>query len=213
MLILSFHCAEEEYVLTIAENQKKFYHALIDSGVDVLWINHPHVAKEWELISYDGVPRKIIFYAMGNTISGQRRNPEFSNPANRREYTGDGYVSQVAFEKDSGGAKISWVNPVLVTTLITDEKYFVIKKLNDEFLNTLEETSKWKPYLSERKRLMEQIKGKIGILFVMFLIVVAIAFVCGFVPFIGSIASFIIIPAFSLSLLGLYPKNCTLIIS
>lgn len=160
LLILSFHCAEEEYVLTIAENQKKFYHALIDSGVDVLWINHPHVAKEWELISYDGVPRKIIFYAMGNTISGQRRNPEFSNPANRREYTGDGYVSQVAFEKDSGGAKISWVNPVLVTTLITDEKYFVIKKLNDEFLNTLEETSKWKPYLSERKRLMEQIKGK-----------------------------------------------------
>ena len=52
----------------------------------------------------------------------------------------------------------------------------------------------------------EQIKGKIGILFVMFLIVFAIAFVCGFVPFIGSIASFIIIPAFSLSLCMIYLK-------
>ncbi len=160
LLVLSFHCAEEEYVPGIAESQKKFYHALIDSGVDVLWINHPHIAKEWEIISCNGTPRKIIFYAMGNTISGQRRNPEFSNPAGRREYTGDGYISQVVFEKDSGGARISWVNPVLVTTLITDEKYFIIKKLNDEFLNTLEETSEWKPYLSERKKLMEQIKGK-----------------------------------------------------
>ncbi|MGN0728925.1 CapA family protein [Treponema sp.] len=160
LLILSLHCAEEEYVLTIAENQKKFYHSLIEAGVDVLWINHPHVSKEWELVSTGEIPRKIIFYSMGNTISGQRRNPDFSNPQGIREYTGDGLVAQVAFEKDSSGARISWVNPVLVTTLIDSENYFVIRKLNDEFLNTLEDNSKWKNYLSERKKIMEKIKGK-----------------------------------------------------
>ena len=52
----------------------------------------------------------------------------------------------------------------------------------------------------------EQIKGKIGILFVMTLIIFAIGFVCGFVPFIGSIAAFIVAPAFSLSLCMVYLK-------
>ncbi len=50
----------------------------------------------------------------------------------------------------------------------------------------------------------EQIKGKIGILFVMFLIIFAIMFVCAFIPMIGGIASFIITPAFSLSLCMIY---------
>ena len=52
----------------------------------------------------------------------------------------------------------------------------------------------------------EQIKGKIGILFVMFLIIFAIAFVCAFIPLIGGIASFIITPSFSLSLCMVYLK-------
>ncbi len=52
----------------------------------------------------------------------------------------------------------------------------------------------------------EQIKGKIGILFVMFLIIFAIGFVCAFIPLVGGIASFIITPAFSLSLCMVYLK-------
>ena len=52
----------------------------------------------------------------------------------------------------------------------------------------------------------EQINGKIGILFVMFLIIFAIAFVCAFIPLIGSVATFIITPAFSLSLCIVYLK-------
>ena len=50
----------------------------------------------------------------------------------------------------------------------------------------------------------EQIKGKIGILFVMFLILFAIIMVCAFIPFLGRIATFIITPAFSLSLCIIY---------
>lgn len=50
----------------------------------------------------------------------------------------------------------------------------------------------------------EQIKGKIGILFVMFLIMFAIFVVCAFIPFIGRVASFIIAPAFSLSICMVY---------
>lgn len=52
----------------------------------------------------------------------------------------------------------------------------------------------------------EQIKGKIGILFVMVLIIFAIMIACYFIPVIGSIAAFVITPAFSLSLCMVYLK-------
>ena len=52
----------------------------------------------------------------------------------------------------------------------------------------------------------EQIKGNIGKLFVMTLIIYGIMMVCVFVPFLGSIASFIITPAFALSLYMVYLK-------
>ena len=50
----------------------------------------------------------------------------------------------------------------------------------------------------------EQIKGKIGIIFVMFLIIFAISIACAFIPLVGGIATFIITPAFSLSFCIIY---------
>lgn len=50
----------------------------------------------------------------------------------------------------------------------------------------------------------EQIKGNIGKLFVMALILFAISFACGFIPVVGGIISFVIMPAFTLSLTMVY---------
>ena len=52
----------------------------------------------------------------------------------------------------------------------------------------------------------EQIKGRIGVLFVIMLIIAAISIACGFIPVAGQIASFIITPAFSLALCMIYLK-------
>ena len=52
----------------------------------------------------------------------------------------------------------------------------------------------------------EQIKGKIGIIFVMLLIIVAISVACTFIPLVGGIGSFIITPAFGLSFCIVYLK-------
>ena len=162
--VLSFHCADEEYKRSIDEKQRKYYRALLDAGVDVLWANHPHVSKDWEVIA-DGnhVPRKIIFYAQGNTISGQRQEVEFDNPDAKRAYTGDGYITQVRFTKDEEKIKITWVNPILITTYITPEWFFAIRKLNDAFLDELEKEGRhtWAKYLFERKKRMEKVEGKL----------------------------------------------------
>lgn len=52
----------------------------------------------------------------------------------------------------------------------------------------------------------EQIAGKIGILFVMTLILFAIGFVCGCIPLVGGIAAFVVTPALSLGLCIVYLK-------
>lgn len=52
----------------------------------------------------------------------------------------------------------------------------------------------------------EQIKGKIGVLFVITLIIGAIGVACAFIPVIGRIGALIITPAFDISLCMIYLK-------
>lgn len=56
-----------------------------------------------------------------------------------------------------------------------------------------------------KSKAKEQIKGNIGILFVMTLIVVAVSFIASTIPFVGSLANTILIsPAFSIALVMIY---------
>lgn len=52
----------------------------------------------------------------------------------------------------------------------------------------------------------EQIKGKIGIMFLIFILLFVIMFVCALIPYVGTIATFIITPAFALSICMIYLK-------
>lgn len=162
MFVLGIHCGETEYILSIDEKWRSFYFELLELGVDVVWVNHPHVSKGWEVIAdSEGIPRKMIFHSMGNTISGQRTNPSFTRPETNRDYTGEGYMTQVRFVKDEKGIRIASINPLILTTYITPEKMYVIKVLDDNFIEELIKNNikSWPDYLKARKTLMEKIQG------------------------------------------------------
>lgn len=164
LFVLSLHTAEEEYVPGVSDRQKKFYTDILNAGVDIINANHPHIAKEWNVYADEnGTARKIVFFSQGNTISGQRREPDFSNPSCSRDYTGDAFITNVVVSKDSRGIVIEQVDPVLITTYITPSWHFVIKVLDDEFIEELKlkKQKTWANYLGERKKLMEKIKGNI----------------------------------------------------
>ncbi len=164
LFVLSIHTSEPEYILTVTKTQRTFYYELLDAGVDVVWANHPHVAREWEVLTDENNhPHKIIFYSQGNTISAQRTNPSYHFPTLIREYTGDGYMTQVRFIKDDSGIHIVNVNPILITTYITPSRLFIIKQITDSFIQELKEQKldDWSLYLQKRKELMSNIKGKI----------------------------------------------------
>lgn len=164
LFIVSIHCEEPEYIRTVAESQKKLYRAFFDEcNVDIVWANHPHVVKEWEIIKDEKSGKeKLVMYANGNTISAQRTDPQFKKPETPRDFTGDGLFVKVSVEKSNDSKiKFTGLEPSFVTTYKAPSGQYVIRKLDDDFIRCLDraELTQWSKYLSERKKIMEKTQG------------------------------------------------------
>ena len=159
LFILSLHTNEPEYVRAVTDEQRKYYADLIDAGVDIIWANHTHIIKDRELITDKETGREaLIMYANGNTISGQRANPNITmeNPNTQRDNTGDGLLYEVLVSKDnSGKVRIEKTHPYFITTYITPKKEFLLKPMNAEFIGWLKETGqpKWAGYIERRLKI------------------------------------------------------------
>ncbi len=164
LFILSFHSDEPEYVKGVPERRRAYYYRLLDAGVDVLWANHPHVVRERELVGSAETGRrgKLILYGNGNTVSGQRWEPQLDNPSGPREDTGDGLLFRVTYTKRADGSppEIAETEAHYITTYINTAREFVIKKLDDGFIRSLEEAGRpeWASYMRGRKKITEETK-------------------------------------------------------
>lgn len=187
LFILSVHTDEPEYVLDVTESHKIFFKELIEEcKVDIVWANHPHVTKTWEKIQtktiYDN--DSFIMYANGNTISGQRTDPKFDAPETARDYTGDGLILRINVKRDENEApreideEMNYEEPVepeiierkliksvesfIITTFISPNNQYVVKFLDDDLIKALDRCDyfNWSGYLSERKKIMEQLLQK-----------------------------------------------------
>lgn len=156
LFIISLHTAEPEYTRNITDRQNRFYMDLLDAGVDVVWANHAHIIKNRKIVVDTKHNRdKIIMYANGNTISGQRQKPDFSskNPTGERDNTGDGLLYKVTLKKDNiGSVKIVKAEPIFITTYINTANEYVIKPLNQDFVDYLYDVPRtnWAKYIERR---------------------------------------------------------------
>ena len=160
IFVLSVHCEEPEYVRTVTERRKDFYHNLLDAGVDIIWANHPHVTQEWEVVKSDKTPykTKYIMYSVGNFLSGQRYKRNYQNPESTREYTGESFLFQIKFVKTNKIIYSDTINPILITNHTDYYGNTMIKLLNQDFIDSLK--SQDKKYYQTRMELMNQIEGK-----------------------------------------------------
>ena len=162
LFIISIHTSEPEYTRVITDKQNQFYMDLLEAGVDVVWANHAHIIKDRKIVVDTKSKRdKIIMYANGNTISGQRTKPELTskNPIGERDNTGDGLLYKVTLHKEKDGSiKIKKCEPIFITTYINTANEFVIKPLNQEFVDYLYGVPRtnWAKYIERRIKINKE---------------------------------------------------------
>ncbi len=168
LFIISLHTSEPEYVRTITKKQNAYYMSLLEAGADIVWANHAHIIKDRKIIVDTQTGRdKLIMYANGNTISGQRTKPDFTsaNPNDERENTGDGLLYKVTLHKGKDGSlKIQKCESQFITTYINTAYEYVIKPLNQEFIDYLKGVPRndWAKYIERRIKIdKEQTKDLI----------------------------------------------------
>lgn len=155
LFILSLHANEPEYTRAVTDSQEAFYKDLIAAGVDIIWANHAHIIKNRKVIVNTKTNRdQLIMYANGNTISGQRTKPELTskNPVSERDNTGDGLLYKVTLKKNNGSMKIQKAEPIFITTYINTAYEYVLKPLNQDFVDYLNDVPRtnWAKYIERR---------------------------------------------------------------
>ena len=159
LFLVAVHTAEPEYVRTVSDERKAFFRQVLDAGVDIVWANHAHIIKDRKFIfDTENQRHKMIMYANGNTISGQRTAPDFKskNPIGERDNTGDGLLYQVIFSKEEKNGKtaitIKKATPHFITTYINTANEYVIKLLNKDFVDYLYDVPRtnWAEYIKRR---------------------------------------------------------------
>lgn len=170
LFIISMHADEPEYTRAVTAAQRDFYLQLLQSA-DVIWANHAHIIKNREFVFDSKTGRqKLIMYANGNTISAQRTSPtlDAAKPMNERDNTGDGLFYLVSFKKSDKESEnrynytkdgfpalpvqIHKAEPVFITTYINTAWEFVLKPLNEEFIDYLKSVKRnnWAEYIRRR---------------------------------------------------------------
>ena len=157
LFVISIHAYEVEYSRTITDSRDDFYMQLLDAGADIVWSNHAHIIKDRKYIFYHETnSQKVIMYANGNTISGQRTAPELTstNPTGERDNTGDGLMVKLTFKKQKNGNPPTLINSenFFITTYINTANEYVVKPLNQDFVDYLWDVprSDWARYIKRR---------------------------------------------------------------
>ena len=161
LFILSLHVNEPEYVRSVTNAQEEYYMNLLDCGVDIIWANHTHLIKNRKVVVDTKTNSdKLIMYANGNTISGQRRAPNLtlSWPDKEMDNKGDGLLYKVTFEKNKDSIQILKSEPILITTYINTANEYIIKLLNDDFIDYLYSVGRntWARYIKRRLLIDEE---------------------------------------------------------
>lgn len=162
LFILSVHAAEAEYTRLVKDSQEKFYQDLLEAGVDIVWANHAHIIKNRKYIfDSESGRQKVIMYANGNTISGQRTKPDFTNknPIGERDNTGDGVMVKITMVKnDDNIPQIKKAENIFITTYINTAWEYVIKKLDNDFVEYLYDVPRnnWAEYIKRRIKINKE---------------------------------------------------------
>ncbi len=103
VIIFNLHWGNE-YHREPSDHQRELATKLSELGVDIIFGSHPHVVQPIDIIENNG-QETLVIYSMGNLISNQREET-LRNYTNNAQYTEDGLMVHVTFQKSSLSGEI-----------------------------------------------------------------------------------------------------------
>ena len=108
-----------EYVYTPDTLQQKYTKIFSDLGVDLVIGTHPHVLENYEIITNEEGHQMLVFYSLGNYVSGQTQRPRVI-----------GGMAKVSLEKDYETNE-AFITEFELDPLITQQGEYTVYKLED----------------------------------------------------------------------------------
>ena len=118
-----------EYQHTPDNFQKEYTKLLSDLGVDLVIGTHPHVLENIEIVTNEEGHQMLVFYSLGNYVSGQTERPRVI-----------GGMAKVSIEKDYNTNE-SFITEYELDPIITQQGEYTAYKLED-YTDELASTNK-----------------------------------------------------------------------
>jgi poly-gamma-glutamate synthesis protein (capsule biosynthesis protein) len=148
LFVLSYH-GGREYARQPEAGRKRFFHRLLEAGVDIVYGHHPHVPQGYELVDR-AEGRGLILYSAGNFISGMTWGLDPDEPEAERAWTGDSLLWVVSVSCPDGSCSVERVWPVPITNVRDPEGVMVVSTFPGLALQGLSEP--WAGFYRERSR-------------------------------------------------------------
>lgn len=150
LFILSYH-GGREYARQPEPRKVEFLRRAVHAGVHIVHGHHPHVLQPVEVIRENGL-RRVIFYSLGNFISGQGTRIDPRRPEADWSYTGDSAIFRVRVRRVNGKASVDGLETVLISNLRIPDKSFVVDTM-DRLADALPDPV-WGEYYVRRRQIM-----------------------------------------------------------
>ncbi len=108
-----------EYQYTPDSFQKEYTQLLSDLGVDLVIGTHPHVLENIEVITNDEGHQMLVYYSLGNYVSGQTKKDRVV-----------GGLAKVSIEKDYKTNE-SYITEYELKPIVTQQGEYTVYKLED----------------------------------------------------------------------------------
>ena len=118
-----------EYIYTPDALQQKYTKLFSDLGVDLVIGTHPHVLENIEIVTNEEGHQMLVFYSLGNYVSGQTERPRVI-----------GGMAKVSIEKDYNTNE-SFITEYELDPIITQQGEYTAYKLED-YTDELASTNK-----------------------------------------------------------------------
>jgi len=153
LFVLSYH-GGREYARQPEAARRRFFHRLLETGVDIVYGHHPHVPQEYELVER-AEGRGLILYSAGNFISGMTWRLGPDEPDAERAWTGDSLAWVVSVSFPAGERSVERVWPVPITNVRDPRGFMVVSTFPGLALQGLSDS--WASFYRERSRQLQEL--------------------------------------------------------